>query len=496
MRFARLRLSVVTFSFILALGCSTTPNRQTAGTGGTTGAGSGGTNGAGGGAGNGASCAITPGMAIAALRPNPLVSRHKTTFSLPLGGAAVVDGAYHNGGWSAGTPTAGAPAWVAIKIVDSGAGGAGGIGGGGAGTTGNSGSAGAGGAGGAVTVGIGGSGILGIGGAGGFGGAGGVGGGAAGGSTTMAARPTRVLVSWDDGGTYNYQDPDGTTVYGFPDSYSLQVSADSTNGADGTWTPAIGADGNPVNVTGNKVRTRAHAIAFSGQSWVKMIITAAAPKDNSGVQIAEIDVHDLSATGNGLPDDTWFFMGDSITAFAYDRAQAEQPSFAALIATAAPSFFPAMINGGIGGEKSSDGLARLQAALALNPDYHFFALGYGTNDAANGQVSTTTFGNNLTMMIQALQAAGRVPILAHIPYAIDGMHNTIPAYNAVIDTLTQTYHLPTGPDFYCWFMAHPDQIMPTASDGVTTDGIHPTPVGRVAMNKLWSDAVQAAGAYR
>ena len=30
-------------------------------------------------------------------------------------------------------------------------------------------------------------------------------------------------------------------------------------------------------------------------------------------------MHDISATGTGLPDDTWFFMGDSITAFAYDR---------------------------------------------------------------------------------------------------------------------------------------------------------------------------------
>ena len=80
-------------------------------------------------------------------------------------------------------------------------------------------------------------------------------------------------------------------------------------------------------------------------------------------------------------------MGDSITAFAYDRAVRHQPSFAAAINTAtAKAYMPAMINGGIGGEKSTDGLARLADTLALNPDYHFFVLGYGTNDAAGGQI--------------------------------------------------------------------------------------------------------------
>ena len=55
-----------------------------------------------------------------------------------------------------------------------------------------------------------------------------------------------------------------------------------------------------------------------------MVITAAPAEASNGVQIGEIDVHDISATGAGLPDDTWFFMGDSITAFAYDRDQPAQ----------------------------------------------------------------------------------------------------------------------------------------------------------------------------
>src|SRR5262249_6876007 len=149
--------------------------------------------------------------------------------------------------------------------------------------------------------------------------------------------------SWDDGGTYNYQDMPGVTVYGLPASYHIDVSSDSTNGDDGTWTTAVTVGDTTANV--NQVRTRAHAVDFAGKTWVKMVITAApANESGNGVQIAEIDVHDISAAGTALPDDTWFFMGDSITAFAYDRSAVHQPSFANSVNMASPNFYPAMIN--------------------------------------------------------------------------------------------------------------------------------------------------------
>ena len=290
---------------------------------------------------------------------------------------------------------------------------------------------------------------------------------------------TRVLVSWDDGGTYNYKDPPGTTVYGFPADYHFDVSSNSTNGSDGDWTAA----GPPV--TGNVVRTRAHALDLGGNNWIKMVITAAPPAANGGrVQIAEIDIHDISATAPGRPEDTWFFMGDSITAFAYDRALPHQPSFAAAINTAtANAYMPAMINGGIGGEKSSDGLARLADTLALNPDYHFFVLGYGTNDAANSQIPPATFKTNMQAMIDMVKAAGREPIIPHIPFAGDGSHGNVPAYNAVVDELTRANQLQIGPDLYTHFMMH-------AQDQFTSDKLHPNDAGLAAMNQLWADAMR------
>src|SRR4029453_1547967 len=40
--------------------------------------------------------------------------------------------------------------------------------------------------------------------------------------------PTRVLVSWDDTGTYDYQTPTSKSVYGQPAAYSIEASANST----------------------------------------------------------------------------------------------------------------------------------------------------------------------------------------------------------------------------------------------------------------------------
>jgi acyl-CoA thioesterase-1 len=304
----------------------------------------------------------------------------------------------------------------------------------------------------------------------------------------LAAGPTRVLFSWDDGGTYNYQDLPGVTVYGFPSAYHIDVSSDSTNGSDGAWTTrvTVGATADDANV----VRTRAHAIDFAGQTWVKMTITGApATESSNGVQIGEIDIHDISATGTAIPDDTWFFMGDSITAFAFDRAPAHQPSFAKSVNMASPSFAPAMINGGIGGETSANGLARLQHVLDLNPDYRFITLAYGTNDVGS---STTAFQSNMQSMIDMVKAAGRVPVIPHIPYSGDGNHGSVPMYNTVIDQLVQTNGLLPGPDLYAHFMANPGEFTcPPCGGGRMTDNLHPNDVGLEAMNTLWATAMRA-----
>ncbi|WP_437276865.1 GDSL-type esterase/lipase family protein [Sorangium sp. So ce375] len=281
----------------------------------------------------------------------------------------------------------------------------------------------------------------------------------------------RLLLSWTASYNYNYTD----VQYGAPGAYRVETSSNSTNGSDGTWTKV-------AEVTDNPVRTRAHSFDFSGQSWVRLVVTAApATTDETGVQLDEIDVHDISKGA----EDTWFFLGDSITAFAYDRdTPATQPSFAENVHAAHAGHYPAMINGGIGSElvKSSDkpsALDRIDDVLELNPDFNFFAIGYGTNDSW-GQTDPSTFKANLQQLIDKIEAAGRVPVLAHIPFSPDGNHDALPAFNKAIDELTQENGLPAGPDLYTWFKDHAGQLY---------DDVHPDPAGRVAMNKLWSDAV-------
>jgi lysophospholipase L1-like esterase len=278
----------------------------------------------------------------------------------------------------------------------------------------------------------------------------------------------RLLLSWNAGGSYNYLETD----YGSPLDYHIDVSGDSTDGADGTWTPV-------ATVADNTVRTRAHAFDFAGKTWVRLVVTAAPAVSPNGVQIDEIDVHDVSA---GVAD-TWFFLGDSITAFWADRSDqspTHQPSFAAGIALAHPSFFPLMIDGGIGGEKSDEGVGHIDAWLALNPDCMYWGIGYGTNDAAGNTSSTVTFAANMQIIIDHVVAAGRIPVLARIPYATDGQHDFLPAFNDVIDDLVATNGLRPGPDFYAWFLAHPDELR---------DQIHPSDAGIVSMNRLWTEAM-------
>ncbi|MGK4002101.1 GDSL-type esterase/lipase family protein [Sorangium sp. So ce1036] len=284
----------------------------------------------------------------------------------------------------------------------------------------------------------------------------------------------RLLLSWTASYNYNYTD----VQYGAPAAYRVETSSDSTDGADGTWTAV-------ATVTDNPVRTRAHSFDFSGQSWVRLVVTAAPDVSDNGVQIDEIDVHDIS---NGA-EDTWFFLGDSITAFAYDRdTPATQPSFAENIHAAHAAYYPAMINGGIGGEltKASDdrpsALDRIDQVLEMNPDYRFFAIGYGTNDSWD-QTDPSTFKKNLQTLIDKIKAAGRVPVLARIPYAPDGAHDALDVFNEAIDELAEQNDLVPGPDLYTWFKDHPE--------GLSDDNVHPSPAGRVAMNKLWADAVDS-----
>jgi len=279
--------------------------------------------------------------------------------------------------------------------------------------------------------------------------------------------PTRVLVGWSAAGSFNYNETD----YGSPGAYRLETSADSTNGSDGTWTVA-------VNVPSVGTHAAAHAVPFAGQRWVRLVVTAAPGVSPNGVQIDEVTVHDAS----GGVTDAWFFMGDSITALAFGRGPTGLIGFSERVHVRHPRFSPTMINGGIGDDKSSDGARRVDDWLALNPEARYWGLAYGTNDAAGDANDTTDFRRHLGTLVDRLLEAGKVPILATIPFASDDHHRQIPLFNAVIDDLRRTRALPSGPDLYAWFLAHPEQLR---------DGVHPDDRGVDSINRLWAEAVDS-----
>jgi acyl-CoA thioesterase-1 len=283
----------------------------------------------------------------------------------------------------------------------------------------------------------------------------------------VGAGARRLLLNWSASGSFNYEETD----YGSPGAYLVQTSGDSTDGMNGAWrevvdVPAVGVHG------------QATTFDFTGQRWVKFIVTRTPDRSPNGVQISEVDLHDVTEGTS----DSWFFLGDSITAFAFDRAPAHQPSFAAWVHERRPEYFPAMIDGGTGGDKSDEGAAHIDDWLARNPDAHFWAIGYGTNDAAGNATDTTRFRTNVGAIVDRIRAAGRVPILARIPYASDGQHRDIPKFNRVIDEVRAIHSLPVGPDLYAWFEAHPEELR---------DGVHPNDRGIVSANRLWGEAVDA-----
>jgi len=271
--------------------------------------------------------------------------------------------------------------------------------------------------------------------------------------------PSHVLVRWTAPGT------DFTDVALAPAEYRIESSADSSNGADGSWRLE-------VTVTHNAVRSRAHRFEFDGQSWVRLVVTGAANPDR-GIQIDAMDVHDAS---DGT-DDTWFFLGDVMSV-----ADRESPSFAENVHAEYPGYFPVLIDGSVRGELATQALARLGSVLALNPDFRHFAIAYSMHDLHGERLDVARVRATLQAMIDQLRADGRVPVLARVPLSPSGNREASSDYNRVIDELTQANALLPGADLYAWFQAHPEQL---------TDEGRPGSEGHVAIHRLWADAMDS-----
>ncbi|HEY7834978.1 MAG TPA: GDSL-type esterase/lipase family protein [Ktedonobacterales bacterium] len=281
----------------------------------------------------------------------------------------------------------------------------------------------------------------------------------------VGAGPKQLLFAWYSDYSFDYL---GDTSLA-PQGYTLAVSANSTNGQDGTWHTV-------VTVNDNLARAREHLIPFAGMAWIKMTVTAGEPHATQPyIRIDELQAFDAAALGR----QTYAFSGDSITAMAYNRFAGDLPAFADLVGTCFPSHGALTLDEGFGGWTSDGAAQNIQSWLALNPDMHYWLIEWGTNDALDN-VAPDTFRANLQAVVDAISRAGDVPILAHIPYSSRpdaSLDAEIQALNAVIDSVTQANGLTVGPNLYALFHSHPTYLGP--------DGLHPSAAGAAAMNAAW-----------
>lgn len=273
--------------------------------------------------------------------------------------------------------------------------------------------------------------------------------------------PARLLLSWTSSGNHDYWDQ----FYGAPVDYRLEVSADSTDGRNGAWKTVVEVKDNPAH-------GRAHSLPFDGMRWVRMSVTRLPAQVNQwGLFLDEIDVHDLSYGGN----DIWAFVGDSITAETADRSTPRRPSFQDQIAIRHPGYRPATINVGLTRYKTPDLLAKLDQLLALNPDAHVWAILIGSNDGTPEMVRDA-----LRPIVERLKAAGKLPIVARIPFQTKYGPDYVAAKDAALDEVVREERLAPGPDLYTWFKANPDRLR---------DGLHPDYAGAIELNRMWAETV-------
>jgi lysophospholipase L1-like esterase len=304
-------------------------------------------------------------------------------------------------------------------------------------------------------------------------------------SGVPAAKRGQVLALWyNDPQTMQY---DHTYVgvhpcctwpaYDIPSAYTLQANA-----ASGGSLPALGWVTLAI-VTGNVLHSRQHLINLSGYNWFRINITKSEGSNNNFGIILNLDIHDASAG----PQDDWIFYGDSITEGAMPHGSYSwvggTGTWAQLINAAEPGHFPAYEAAAIGGTLSADGVRSINGWLSLFPG-RYAGVAYGTNDAGWG-VSPATFYDNYVTMVEAVLAAGKVPIVPKIPWGCtsDILAN-VPALNQKIEALYAAYpQIIKGPDLWSYFKANQGLI--------SDDCVHPSDAGYFGMRQQWANAMVA-----
>jgi lysophospholipase L1-like esterase len=204
-------------------------------------------------------------------------------------------------------------------------------------------------------------------------------------------------------------------------------------------------------------------------------------------------------TGTG-PAETveWKYVavGDSITRGSHDDIFADGIGYEPILGNLLTA---AVANEGVSGTSSADGVASIPSVLSEYPSANYYLVMYGSNDAYNDATTAAvpsgmglfpgdpgyadSYKDNMQKIVSAIQAAGKTPYLAEVPYTSAPFRSDsmIQEYNVVIDELVLTNNISVVPPaFYAYFLAH---------QGELADGLHPNGTGYQSMANLWFNAL-------
>jgi hypothetical protein len=278
-------------------------------------------------------------------------------------------------------------------------------------------------------------------------------------SAAPAAQRQHVLVSWYAIHAPCYIDTAMPTAGQRPIAYTIESNSAPGGGAAPTasWNTLL-------TIADNRYCGRAHLVNLDGANWIRLNVTQGS-SDSPSVAL-EMDVQDATAGAS----DAWLFMGDSITYMTMTHAFCDLP---ALVRAQKPAYFPAVLDGALGGTNTSTAMLILDDTMKDYPG-RFVALAYGTNDHANEF--------HMEELVQKVIAAGKTPVVPHMPWSSGSQEG--PLINAAIDKLYAKYPaIVRGPDLWAFFSGRTDLI--------PVGDVHPNGAGQEELRKQWAMTMAA-----
>jgi lysophospholipase L1-like esterase len=190
-----------------------------------------------------------------------------------------------------------------------------------------------------------------------------------------------------------------------------------------------------------------------------------------------------------LNDEEYIAFGDSITYGVLSRTWFPDKGYVPRLEHLLRSHFsaPKVLNRGIPGEQTLEGLARIETVLTQDKSKNLLLM-EGTNDMTGGIPSETT-AFNIEEMIKKCIQFDVFPLIATIIPRSDilwslGIRDRTLLFNKLLEKIVPAYSLPLV-DQYGTFMDYPDGYLSLFSDGA-----HPNELGYELMAEAWFESIK------